>query len=189
MDYLGNIENKSKQDICDYLEKSIIWIKDIIKIILRLISLSEKNYINFKKSIIPLIGAFAEISNSLNILVLTEMISQDQKDSLFKDEIIYSLFIAIVYARLNTNTIEMYKAIFKMEEKWNVNFSMDYLFYDINNIKDSKFYWYFSVLFSYALFILIYNDNSENCPKSILEHINQILIKSSQIIIRTKINL
>ena len=33
MDYLGNIENKSKQDICDYLEKSIIWIKDIIKII------------------------------------------------------------------------------------------------------------------------------------------------------------
>ena len=174
MDYLGNNDSKSNQEICDYLNKSINWIKDIIKIILRLISLSEKNYINFQKCIIPLIGAFAEISSILNKLLKSNIISQEQKNALFKDEIIYSLFIAIIYARFNTNIIEMYKKIFEMEEKWNIKFSMDYLFYDFNNIKDSKFYWYFGVLFSYALFILLYNDSPENCPKSIIDITNNI---------------
>jgi hypothetical protein len=69
----------------------------------------------------------------------------------------------------------MYKQIFEMDEKWNINFSMDYILFDLNNIKDSKFYWYFIFLFNYALFILIYNDSIENCPKSIIEQIDKIL--------------
>ena len=68
IEYLGNNkkENQNQKEIDDYLNKSIIWIKDIIKIILRLISLSEKNYLNFQNVIIPLIGAFAEISHTIN---------------------------------------------------------------------------------------------------------------------------
>ena len=175
MHYLGKNENKEEKDIIDYLNKTIIWIKDIIKIILRLISLSEKNYMNFEKVVIPLIGAFAEISHIINKLILSGKITEDYKKSLFNDEVIYSLFIAILFLRPNRNIIEMYKQIFEMDEKWNINFSMDYILFDLNNIKDSKFYWYFIFLFNYALFILIYNDSIENCPKSIIEQIDKIL--------------
>ena len=173
--YLGNSENKEEKDINDYLNKSVIWIKDIIKIILRLISLSEKNYMNFEKVVVPLIGAFEEISHTINQLILSGKITEDYKKSLFNDEVIYSLLIAILFLRPNKNIIEMYKQIFEMEEKWNINFSMDYILFDFNNITDSKFYWYFIFLFNYALFILLYNDSIDNCPKSIIEQIDKIL--------------
>jgi len=174
LDNLGNNQNISKQKNEDYINKSIIWIKDIIKIILRLISLSEQNYTNFKKCIIPLIGAFAEISHSLNNLKKSNLFSQEQENALFKDETIYSLLIAIIYARINRNIIEMYMKIFQIKPNWDINFSMDYLLYDIKNIEDSNFYWYFSILFIYASFILMYNDSPVNSPQSIIEHINKI---------------
>ena len=173
--YLGNSENNKEKEIVEYLDKCIVWIKDILKTILRLICLNRKNYLNFKESIIPLIGAFAEISHILNNLILSGAITEDYKKSLFNDEIIYSLFIAIIYFRINKNVIEMYKQIFEMKEKWNIKFNMEYILLDINYIKDSKFYWYFSVLFNYALFILIYNDSVENSPKSIIDHIDKII--------------
>ena len=91
---------------------------------------------------------------------------------MLKDEIIYSLFIAIIYARPSRNVIEMYMKIFEIETKWNVEFSMDYLFYGINNVKSLYYSWYFSVLFTYAFFILIYNNSSIN---SIIENINKVM--------------
>ena len=49
---------------------------------------------------------------------------------------------------------------------------MDYLFYGINNVKSLYYSWYFSVLFTYAFFILIYNNSSIN---SIIENINKVM--------------
>ena len=171
---MDNLGNKSDQESGDYLNKSIIWVKDIIKIILRLITLNEKNYINFTKCIIPLMGAFAEILNTFNKLIKSHKISKDQKNSLFKDEVIYSLFIAIIYARPSRNVIERYLEIFEIEKIWNFNFSMDYLFFGINNVDSLYFEWYFSIMFSLALFILIYNDSSKY-SKNIIENINKIM--------------
>ena len=174
---LGNDENKNQKENADYLEKSIGWIKDIIKIILRVISLSEKNYLNFQKIIIPLICSFAEISHNFNKLVSKGFLTQEKKKSLFNDEVIYSLFIAIINTRPSKNVIEAYTLIFELEPKWNINFSLDYLFFDVNNIKDTNFLWYFSFLYTYALFILIYNDSLDNCPKSMIEEMDKILSK------------
>ena len=179
IDYLGNIENKEQKEILDYLNKCIIWIKDIMRIILRLICINEKNYANFKNVVVPLIGSFAEILHILNKLISSGSIPADIKKNLSNDEIIYTFFIAIVYLRPNKNIIEMYKRIFEMEEKWNINFTLEYFLFDIGNIKDSHFYWYFSVLFSYALFIVIYNDSLEHAPKSIVEHIDKILLSKN----------
>ena len=173
--YFGNNENDKEKEIVDYLEKCIIWTKEILKTILKLICLSEKNYKDFNKSIIPLIGSFAEITHILNKLISSRSLSEDLKKSLFNDEIIYALYIAIIYSRPNKNIIEMYKQIFEMEEKWNINFTFDYILFDIDKIKDKNFYWYFIVLFNYSLFILIYNDSLENSPKSIIDHIDKII--------------
>ena len=172
---LGNDENKNQKENLDYLQRSIEWIKDIIKIILRLISLSEKNYLNFQKIIIPLIGSFAEISHIFNKLVSKGFLTKDQKKSLFNDEVIYSLFIAIINTRPSKNVIEAYIKIFELEPKWNIKFSLNYFFFDVSNIKDNNFLWYFSFLYTYALFILIYNDSPDNCPKSIILEMDKIL--------------
>ena len=159
--------NLSEQEKRNYINKSIIWIKDIIKVIVRLISISEENYNNFKKCIIPLIGAFAEITSSLNNLKKSNLLAADLENSLYSDEIIYSLFIAIVYTR-NENVIEMYSSIFDIKKNYNtISFKMDYLLYDINVIKESNLIWYFTVLFSYASFIRIFNNSLKNSPDSI----------------------
>ena len=189
IEYLGNYkkDNQNQKEIDDYLNKSIIWIKDIIKIILRLISLSEKNYLNFQNVIIPLIGAFAEISHTLNKLVSSGIISMDVKKSLYNDEVIYSLFIALMTFRPSKNSIEIYNQIFELEKKWNIIFSLDYLFLDVENIDNSKFYWYFLFLYNFILFIVIYTDSLDSCPKKIIDELeqaifNKIVKKQNQII-------
>ena len=58
-----NKENSNNK----YINKSILWIKDILKIILKMICLSEENYINFQKIVVSLIGSIAEIMNTLTI--------------------------------------------------------------------------------------------------------------------------
>ena len=45
---VNNEEEFENNYIKDYLNKSLEWIKDILKIIIKLIYLSEKNYIYFK---------------------------------------------------------------------------------------------------------------------------------------------
>ena len=168
MDNLGNNEtNISEKEKGNYLNKFIIWIKDIIKVIVGLISISEDNYNNFKKSIIPLIGAFAEITFSLKNLKNSNLLHAGLEKSFYTDEIIYSLFIAIVYTR-NENVIEMYSSIFDIKKYYNtISFKMDYLLYNINVIKESNLIWYFTVLFSYASFIRIFYNSLTNSPESI----------------------
>ena len=179
IEYLGNYEkeNKNQKEIDDYLEKSITWIKDIIKIILRLISLSEANYMNFKNVIVPLIGAFAEINHTLNHLISNNKISINIKKLLYNDEVIYSLFIALMTFRPCKNLIEIYNQIFELEKKWNFQFSLDYLFFDADNIDDSNFDWHFSFLFNYAFFILIYTDSLDCCPKDIIQELDKLILK------------
>ena len=140
------------------------------------ISISEENYNNFKKCIIPLIGALAEITYSLNNLKKSNLLSEEQEKSLYKDEIIYSLYIAILYARPNRNAIKIFALMFdlKVDMKFEgINFKMDYLLYDINVIKESNLIWYFSVLFSYASFIRIFYNSLTNSPVSIIDYINK----------------
>ena len=183
---LGNLkDNKilSKQEREEYISQSIIWMKDIIKVIVGLISISEENYNNFKKCIVPLIGAIVDISIKLNDLKKEKLLSEESKNSLFfKDEIFYSLYIAIVYARPNINIIDTYKELFNMKTYWKfneINFKMDYLLYDIKAIKESNLIWYFSVLFSYASFIRIFYNSLINSPVSINKYFENNFSKKS----------
>ena len=129
MDLWNNQNNISEQVKVDYINKSIIWIKDIIKVIVRLISISKENYNNFKKCILPLIGALAEITYSLNDLKISNLLSEKQEKSLYRDEIIYSLCAATLYARTNRNVIKIFALMFdlKVDRKFEeINFKMDY---------------------------------------------------------------
>ena len=67
---INNINNKAiikENNNDDYINNSIQWIKDILKIILKMICLSEENYINFQNNVVPLIGSIAEIMNTLEV--------------------------------------------------------------------------------------------------------------------------
>ena len=41
------------------------------------------------------------------------------------------------------------------------------------------FYWYFSSLSNYALFILLYNDSLDNCPKAIIEQMEKMIMNKN----------
>ena len=179
INYIATNELRNEKEYIDYLSKTILWIKDIIKNILILNVLSEKNYLNFKSVIIQLIGALAEITHIINKLVSENLINIEVKNSLFTDEIIYSLFIAIIGCRLNKNSIFMFKQMFELEEKWKVKFTLNYFLFDIKYIKDLHYYWYFSSLSNYALFILLYNDSLDNCPKAIIEQMEKMIMNKN----------
>ena len=101
----NNINNeKDEKNINEYyINKSIQWIKDILKIILKMICLSEENYLNFQKIVISLIGSIAEILNTLTDL------PNNFSSLLFKDEIFFLMIIKIFVNKI------IYAILFIME--------------------------------------------------------------------------
>ena len=62
----------------------------------------------------------------------------------------------------------MYSLVFDVKKNYNtISFKMDYLLYDINVIKESNLIWYFTVLFSYASFVRMFDHSLTNSPVSI----------------------
>ena len=172
---LGNKDNFTQENINDYMKKTIIWSKDILKIIFKLICLSENNYENFKKIIISLIGALSEISHSLNNLIDSNLISNEYKSILYKDEVIYTLFIIIINSEVPNNILNVYNQIFKVYDNWNeIEFLMDYIIIDIDNNENIDLYWYSSILLNIIIFNLLYFDSHEKIPKNLINQINKI---------------
>ena len=159
----------------NYINKAIKWIKDILKIIFKLICISKNNYIYFHKIIIPLICSFAEITHSIKILVSSKLISNNCLLNLLKDEIIYIFYIIIINYNVPFNIVNAFQKIFEIDSNWNnFNFSADSIIFDINKNKIIGLLWYISILFNIAFFILLYFDSSEKVPKQLIEHINKI---------------
>ena len=174
---LGNKDNFTQNNINYFVKKAIIWSKDILKIILKLICLSEDNYNNFKKIIISLVGSLAEISHSLNKLFDSKLITDEYKSSLYKDEVIYTLFIIIINSEVPNNILNAYNKIFGIYDNWNnIKLLMDNMIININNNKFIDLYWYSSILLNIIIFILLYFDSYEIIPKNLIEQIKKIYI-------------
>ena len=167
----------------DYINKALDWIKDILKIIIKLICLSEDNYANFEKIIIPLIGSLSEIVHVLNELYSSKQISSNYKDILFNDQIIYDLLIILVNSKVQTNIILAYQKIFEINTNFeNISSTIDYsLIINLDKIKNNKnIYWYFKMIYSYINFILLYCDSAEAIPLELITHLNSIPIYLSK---------
>ena len=72
-----NFENNNEKE--NYIKKSLLWVKDILIIIFKLICLKENNFKNFINIIIPLIASLSEIYYTINNLISSEKIQNNFK--------------------------------------------------------------------------------------------------------------
>ena len=165
------ISNKNEKEKLDhYINESIEWIKDILKIMLKMICLSEKNYQNFKKIIIPLLGAFSEIYHCLK-----KLDSKNYTSNLFNDEVFFILYIIILNQNIPNNIKDAFNFIFEINENFNnFNFTMKPLIF---NLKENKVNldWYYFIIFYFIEFFLLYYGSKEKVPSKFTKQINLIL--------------
>ena len=138
-----NNENERKEnlELVDYyLERSIIWVKDIFTIILNLIFLCESNYSYFSKIVIPLIGALYEISYSL---------PNDYKIKLFDEKIVYALYIIIINYEGPNNVLNMYQLLI---ESFNLDKFLslqDCINLNLEEINAKNINWHFLIILNF----------------------------------------
>ena len=170
---LGKDFNDDSQK--NYLDKSIEWIKDIIKVILKLICMNEKNFYNFKKVIIPLLGSFAEISHSLNNLSTSN--EKLKNISFFNDDSFSSLFVIILIYSIPNNIKKMYKDIFGINDNLdNLIISMNSIIFDLEKEEINNLDWYFILLIMSIEFFMIYFNCKEKVPNKLLDQLEKIII-------------
>ena len=173
-----NEKLKITSDIQTYINEIFSWFKEILKIMIKMICLSENNYKNFKKIIIPLIGAIAEIYHSLNTLCSSNLISNKQISLLFNDEIFSSLYIIILISSFPCNVKEMYRKIVGINKNLdNLIIPTDSFIFDIEKNQIKNIDWYFLILVMYCEFIFIYFNSTEKVPINIINQSKSILYK------------
>ena len=155
---------------CYFIKKSIQWIQDILKIILKMICLSEDNYLNFQKIVISLIGSIAEIIHTLKDL-------NNFLSLLLQDEIFFIFYILILNSTLPNNVKKIYKDLFKIDENFtNFKFSMEPLIFNLNKYPIEKIEWYFQFLFNFTEFLMLYYDSTNKIPKQLINQLIEIYL-------------
>ena len=168
-------------DINIYIDKCFMWIKDILKIILKMVCLSEKNYKSLIKIIVPLIGSLAEISHSLNNLCESKLIPSDKISLLFKDEIFSTFYVLILINSFPYNIKRLFGKIIGINKNLdNLNISMDSIIFDIGKNKIKNLDWYFIILVIYIEFILIYFNSSQKVPFKLINQISLSFLSNNE---------
>ena len=164
----------------DSLNRILALVKEIIKIMIKMICLSENNYKNFKKIIVPLLGTLGEISHTLNDLLSSNLIGKNHRSFLFDDEVFSTLYILILLSTLPFNIKKMYRKIVGINDNLdNLKLSLDSIIsiididVDIFSVNNGK--WYFIILIMYLEFILIYFNSSEKVPIKLIKQIEYFL--------------
>ena len=154
----------------DSLNRILAFVKEILKIILKMICLSENNYKNFKKIIVPLLGTLGEISHILNDLHKSNLIGKNHISFLFGDEVFSTLYILILLSTFPFNIKIMYRKIVGINDNLdNLKLSLDSILSnkDIFIFNNGK--WYLTILMMYIEFILIYFNSSEKVPTKLIK--------------------
>ena len=168
---LGNTIVKNENfDVNQYFQKSLIWIKDSIKIIIKFICLNENNYNNFLKIIAPFIGAVSETVESLKKL------KNDSMELLMNDEIFFILYIIILNSNCPKNIKNAFIELFKINQNCDNNIKMDSIILDINKIELKSIEWYFLFILNLTEFLVINFDSNEKVLSILIEQLKKILI-------------
>ena len=176
---LGSIQKDNTSKINEnnkYINNLILMVKDILKIIIKLICLSENNFKNFKRIIVALIVSLIEIIHALNNLSNLKL-----KSLLLNDEIFFILYVIMANSKVPKNIIELYENIFELKNNIrNYNFTFDYIIFDLERIEIKNLDWYFLVLFNLIISFFIYFDSKEKIPLKLIEQLS--LIKDKYIL-------
>ena len=177
--------NEIKENLNQYINESIGWIKDILRIMIKMICLSEKNYQNFTKIIIPLLGSLSEI---YHILSSNELNTDNYKSNLFNDEVFFILYIIVLNQNIPNNIKKAFGFIFGINENFNnFNFTMEPLIFNLKENKITNLDWYYFIIFYFIEFFLLYYDSKEKIPSKLIEQLNLILEEEQKLYNNNKV--
>ena len=160
----------------DSLNRILALVKEIIKIMLKMICLSENNYKNFKKIIVPLLGTLGEISHILKDLHQSNLIGKNHTSFLFDDEVFSTLYILILLSTFPFNIKIMYRKIVGINDNLdNLKLSLDSILSNKDLFMFNNGNWYLTILIMYIEFILIYFNSSEKVPAKLIKQIKLFL--------------
>ena len=174
LDNMLSNKNKNEKILKYCINESIVWIKDILKIMLKMICLSEKNYQNFKKIIIPLLGSLSELYHAFNSS--KELSLKNYVSNLFNDEIFFILYIIILNQNIPDNIKDAFGFIFGINENFNnFNFTMEPIIFNIKENKIKNLEWYFFINIYFIEFFLLYFDSKEKIPQNLIKQLDLII--------------
>ena len=174
LDNMLSNKNENEKILKYYINESIAWIKDILKIMLKMFCLSEKNYKNFKNIIIPLLGSLSEIYHTL--ISSKELSSINYVSDLFNDEIFFIFYIIILNQNIPDNIKNTFGYIFGIKENFNnFNFTMEPIIFNIKENKINDLKWYFFIIIYFIEFFLLYFDSKEKIPQNLIKQLDLII--------------
>ena len=135
---------------------------DIINVIINSICYSEKNYLNFKKILVPLLGALAEINHVL---------PENYQKELYNNHIFSSLYILIVCSSVPMALKKSYEMITGLNDVNKLCINFDVLILDFNEYNFICFEWYSTILYIYIGFVLIVFNDYKKVPKNIISQL------------------
>ena len=137
------------------------FIIEIIKVIINRICYSEKNYMNFKKIIVPLLSSLDEINHVLS----------EEKNELYNNNIFSLLYIIIVSSSIPIAVKKAYIMITDINDVNKLNLNFDDLIFNINPPNIKFFQWYSLILYIYIEFILLVYNDYNMVPTKMIEQI------------------
>ena len=152
---------KDKEDKIQKLNEILI---DIIRYIFKFIFYSKHNFENFKKILVPLIGALAEIN---------QVIPTNMKNKLYCNDVFSLLYIIIISSSIPYSIKKSYIKITELYTIDKLNLNFDEVFIDIINLRINSYEWYITITINIIEFILLSFDDINKVPKNL---INQILL-------------
>ena len=171
--YFGGFEAfipifKILKDFMAYIDnKDIIinYISEIINIIINKVFSNINNFNNFKDIIIPLTVALNEISSILN---------EEEKAKLFKNEVIYYLYIIILISPVAKTAKIIFKDVMNLDNICNIDINYEKIYSEEKMLKVDSIDWHCFIIFVYIEFnLLIYNDINK-VPKELFEYLYKI---------------
>ena len=149
----------------DKKEQIINFIKDILKTIINKVCSSENNLNNLYEVIIPLTGFLNEIGSIL---------TKEENELLFKDDIIYYLYIFVIISPLPKTAKDIFREISGLDEINNININYKEIISEKKLLKINSIDWYSFILFSYIEFNLLINNDIDKVPKELFEQLYSI---------------
>ena len=148
----------------DKIQKLIETLIDIIKQIIKFVFYSEKNFQNFKKIIVPLIAALAEINHA---------IPPNMKNNIYSNYVFTILYIIIISSYM---PFAVKKSYLKVTELYNINklnLNFDKAIIDVNELWYYSYEWYASMITIMIEFILLSFNDVNKVPNVLT---NQLLL-------------
>ena len=142
-------------------------LSEIVGNLFKFICYSKNNYENFKKIIIPLLGALGEINH---------VHPNDKINNLYSKNIFSLLYIIIIFSSFPLAIKKTYMKITGIYNDDKLNLNFDDLILDVNKLNISSYMWYSYILTMILEYILLRFNDINKIPKNIIKQLQSLQI-------------